>query len=104
MSNDIPETAEQKYQRIYKELYLLFHRERLPIHIVVDLAQDLLVSCAISACHGNQIEAGNDLREHLLPELAAKILKLQANEYPVVHLSQRDTVLDSFDVKERKPN
>ncbi len=104
MTNPNPETPEQQYNRIYKELYIMFHRERLPIHIVADMAQDLLISCAISACNGDQQQAGIDMRDHLIPEINRRIEQLLANGYPVVHITERDTALDNLDVSTMKPN
>jgi len=104
MNQSIPETPEQKYNRIYKELFMLFQRENIPIHFVAELAQDLLISCAISAHHGNQLEAGESLRDHFIPEIAQKIATLLRNAYPVVAITERDTVLDAFNTTDMKPN
>lgn len=99
-----PETPDQKYQRIYKELYVLFHREELPIHVVVELAEDLILSCAISACGGDQVQAGKDLAEHFIPAIAEKIKLLLADAYPVIHITERETALDAFSTTGIKPN
>lgn len=102
--NALPETPEQKYNRIYKELYVLFHREQLTLDIVATLAEDLIISCAISAHNGNQTEAGESLKTYFIPDIADKIARLIAGKYPVVQITERDTALDSLDVTTLKPH
>lgn len=109
MPNSIKHTTtidpnrEETCKQAFADICAVLMKYQIRTNEIIELVNDLIINVALQISDGNQIKAGELLRDYYLPDMQATIAELLENE-----IEERDVTaiahLSAFDVTGKTPN
>lgn len=104
MSQEQDDADDARCIAAFQEIRKVFLHHAITIPEAAELGIDIIVSIALCANNGDQEAAAIDLEQGFMPDFLNRIELLRGNKYDVVTVNVVAPSLDTFDVKDKKPN